>query len=147
MFPPQVLGRKGIVTISSNRKLFTYTCVVDGETLVEGNDAIAGTVSAPHVTSDVESADFAVDDDGKVVVWYRLRSSVTMDGGVARIVVVHRRFKEFCALDEQLKSCYKGSSLLTSFPELPQRGIKLFQDHTKPDFVDGRRRALNTYLG
>ncbi len=55
--------------------------------------------------------------------------------------------QEFCALDEQLKSCYKGSPLLTSFPPLPPRGMKLFQDHTKPDFVDGRRRALNTYLG
>jgi hypothetical protein len=54
--------------------------------------------------------------------------------------------QEFCALDEQLKSSYKGSPLLSSFPPLPPRGMKLFQDHTKPEFVDGRRRGLATYL-
>ncbi len=46
----------------------------------------------------------------------------------------------------QLKSCFKGSPLLSSFPEMPKRGMKLFQDHTKPEFVDGRRRALAQYL-
>ena len=63
----------------------------------------------------------------QVVVWYRLRSTISPEGEPVRTVVVHRRFKEFCALDEQLKSCYKGSPLLTSFPTLPARGMKLFQ--------------------
>ncbi len=51
---------------------------------------------------DVESGDFAVDDDGKVVVWYRLRSTISTEGEPVRVIVVHRRFKEFCALEEQV---------------------------------------------
>lgn len=142
----EIAGRKGILSISSNRKQFTYTCTVDGETLVEGNEALGTSSTAPHIVADVEGTELAVDADGKVVVWYRLRSTVSSDDEPARILVVHRRFKEFCALDDQLKSCYKGSTLLTSFPALPARGVKLFQDHTKPEFVDGRRRGLASYM-
>ena len=48
-------------------------------------------------------------------------------GGVSRTIVVHRRFKEFCALDEVLRKRYKGTPQLTTFPVLPPRGLKLFQ--------------------
>ena len=57
-----------MLTITSQKKLFTYTCTVDGETLVEGNEAIGTSSTAPHILADVESADMAVDDDGKVRV-------------------------------------------------------------------------------
>jgi hypothetical protein len=58
-----------MLTITSQKKFFVYTCTVDGESLVEGNEAIGSSSTAPNVLIDVESGDFAVDDAGGVVVW------------------------------------------------------------------------------
>jgi hypothetical protein len=89
----QVLGRKGTLSIASSRTLFAYTCTVDGETLVENNEAIGSSSTAPDVVMSVESGDRALDDDGKPVVWYRLRTTLSCEGAPMRTVVVHRRFK------------------------------------------------------
>jgi hypothetical protein len=64
-----VAGRKGLLTITSQKKVFVYTCTVDGEALVEQNEAIGSSSTAPNVLIDVEAGDTAVDDDGGIVVW------------------------------------------------------------------------------
>jgi hypothetical protein len=37
--------------------------------------------------------------------------------------------------------------MLKSLPAMPSRGIKLFQDPTSTEFVEGRCRSLTSYLG
>ena len=109
--------------------------------------------SHPPSTS-VEDGDLAMSTEGKPVVWYRVRTTPS-DGSSP--VVVHRRFREFHAVDDTLKSSYRvrhvcfqsslwsfapltsvlllhvqGTALVSSFPKLPSRGVKLFTNHTSP---------------
>ena len=46
----------------------------------------------------------------------------------------------------QLRSAYKGSHLLASFPSLPPRSAKFFEDHLSTAFVEKRRWLLQDWL-
>jgi hypothetical protein len=80
-----------------------YTCTFGGETLTEGNEAVGASAGDPTVRVEVQLGEFAADESGAQVVWYRIRSLCQFPGLPERVIVVHRRFKEFCAVDEQVR--------------------------------------------
>jgi hypothetical protein len=99
----QIGGVKGVVHISSLKKEFVYTCTFGGETLTEGNEAVGASAGDPTVRVEVQLGEFAADESGAQVVWYRIRTLCQFPGAPERVIVLHRRFKEFCAVDEQVR--------------------------------------------
>ncbi len=118
----------------TDKTKFHYACFVDSQPLVE-NSRGGGAPGALYLIacSFVDSADLVVNNDGKVTVWYRLRSTLstqhpgsTSTSGVGagsaslsgpgtaqaqmsrgcRTLMVHRRFNDFCQLEEKLKAKY-----------------------------------------
>ena len=76
-------------------------------------------------------------------VFSYLRSPLQLD---LRETTVHRRFRDFFAVNEALRSAYKGSHLLSSFPPLPPRSLKLFEDHMSMAFIEKRRWQLQDWM-
>ena len=117
----------------------------DGERVEEENAIVNG--SAPQSLLDADSnrlkltvvaGDLGM-DGGKSVVLFRLHTVRELD---LRETTVHRRFRDFYAVNEALRSAYKGSHLLSSFPPLPPRSLKLFEDHLSTAFIEKRRWQL-----
>ena len=100
----QIDGIKGHVSITSQKKVFVYQCVFGGETLAEGNEAVGMAATDPTVRVEVQLGEFAADESSTNVVWYRIRTVCQFPGTPEKLVVVHRRFKEFCAVDEQVRA-------------------------------------------
>jgi len=151
-------GAAGELTLHFTGSSVDYVCTFKGaevaeeNTMVGGSDASAAaadTVNRLKIT--VDAGDSGVDEGGKPVVWFRLRTVRESD---EREVVVHRRFNQFFAVNEALRSAYKGSHLLSSFPDLPPRALagsmltSLFgrTDALDPGFVEARRWKLQDYL-
>ena len=80
---------------------------------------------------------------GEPVVFYRVRAVREAD---ERGTVVHRRFRDFFALNDAVRAAYKGSQLLGSFPEPPPRGLPFFDNQNAPAFRERRRWLLADYL-
>jgi hypothetical protein len=93
---------KGHVSITSQRNLFVYTCEFGGESLIEGNEAVSASAGDPNIRTEVQLGEFGSDESGSRVVWYRVRTECEFPDQPLRTVVTHRRFKEFCAVDEQV---------------------------------------------
>jgi hypothetical protein len=100
----------------------------------------------PLLATELLGGEIAVDDANKPIAWYPLRTTVRVSGEDARTVLVHRRFRDFAALDADLRSHITDARQLSALPALPPKGIKLFTDHTSPEFVETRRVALAAYL-
>lgn len=141
-------GKSGTVTVEVANSLVTYWCHFDGVEIQEENDILADSeakndfdVNRLKIT--IENADIGVDRKGNKLVWFKIHTVRESDERETR---VHRRFRDFYAINEALRSAYKGSHLLSSFPELPSRSFKLFEDHTAPAFCEKRRFQLQSWL-
>lgn len=115
---------------------------------VGGSAAAGGGNKAFTYDVRVPSTELGVDEHGEKVVWYTIRTVKTAKGGGGqrREVTVHRRFRDFVGVNEQIRSSFKGSHLLSSLPKPPARGLKLFSDHFSDSFIEERRNALEQYL-
>lgn len=156
----------GEVSISHEGTHVVYTCFwsvagPEGASVEvsEENDVVNGTTEADldgtkdtnRLRISIEAADTGVDETGKPVSWYRIK---TLRENDQREVTVHRRFRDFFSVEEQLKSSYKGSHLLASFPSLPPRTLagsmlsSLFgsTSHLDAGFVEERRWKLSDWL-
>ena len=136
----------GIVTITPAGTAVHYACTFDGAPVAEENtlhvaEAGADTVNRLKVT--VASADLGVDSAGKPLVLFLVHTVRELD---LRETTVHRRFSDFFAVNEALRAAYQGSHLLGSFPSLPPRSVKLFEDHLSKAFVEKRRWLLQDWL-
>lgn len=158
-------GVSGEVAIAFEGMSVTYSCRFDGEPVPEENALLGGSHGAgSNAGADeteeaalgrlkiaVDAADVAADETGKPVVWFKVHTVREAD---EREVVVHRRFRDFFANNEALRSAYKGSHLLAALPELPPRTLagSLFSamfgstDHLDPAFINERRFKLQDYL-
>jgi hypothetical protein len=156
-------GTPGAVSMRFSATQVHYSCVFAGAAVAEDNALLSPTPGAggagggggdddlARLKITVEAADVAADEGGKPVVWFRLHTVRETD---EREVVVHRRFRDFFANNEQLRSAYKGSHLLGTLPELPPRTLagsllsSLFGnvDHLSAQFIDERRWKLQDYL-
>ena len=147
-------GRVSIVTFGAPFARLRYAASFEGAALVEDNAAAAAagvaggggaSDSAGALRISVEAVDMAADEQtGHAnVAWFRVRSVRESD---RRETVVHRRFNNFVALAEAVRSAYQGSALIASVPELPARGFRLFEDQTSPAFLEKRRWQLQNFL-
>ena len=162
-------GQPGEVTISWSATAVHYACRYAGADLAEENALLGGArgdaggggagagagddaeASLAQLKVAVDVADVAADEAGKPVVWFRVHTVRETD---QREVCVHRRFRDFFANHEALRSAYKGSHLLASLPDLPPRTLagsllsSLFgaTDHLDPAFINERRWKLQDYL-
>lgn len=143
-------GAPGSVTIAYSGGSVLYRCVYAGADVAEENSVVGGSAGRQEAEAElgrlkvsVTGADMGVDEAGAPLVLFRLHTVRESD---LRETTVHRRFRDFFLLDAALRAAYKGSSLLGSFPALPPRSLKLFADHTSPEFVNRRVFALGDYL-
>jgi len=157
-------GASGRVTITTAGAPFArvrYAASFAGAELVEDNAAAAAADAAAAAAGAggaaaaadgagalriaVEAVDMAADEQtGRAdVAWFRVRSVRESD---RRETVVHRRFNNFVALAEAVRSAYQGSALLASVPELPSRGFRFLEDQTSPAFLEKRRWLLQSFL-
>ena len=119
---------------------FEYALVIDGEAVADESLESTG--------KGVANGDFKVwvtsaENTGDGVTWYRVdskRSSTGME------VAVHRRFSDFHNLAIMVATYYKGSQLLQILPTPPPKGLKFFQNHFDPQFIEDRRVGCETFL-
>jgi len=135
-------GTVSIMTIDSTQ--VRYECVFEGRAMVEDNMTGNGSdTGAMRVT--VDAAELAADENSGVVnvCWFKVKTIRESD---RRETIVHRRFNNFVALAEAVRSAYQGSPLVNSIPELPSRGFKFLEDQLSPAFLEKRRWALQSFL-
>ena len=122
---------------------FRYTCVVNGRPLRATLQELADENEERFNVAILATAN-AYSTKEKAVTWYELTVTRRSDG--AR-TVVHRRYREFQCLFEQVHAAFKGHHLRSSLPDLPGRQLKLLVDHTDTAFVEERRLLLETAVG
>jgi hypothetical protein len=140
--------KKGFVTIEPRGAEYWYTCSFDGAAVVEENQLLHGAEQQKQealnkLNIKVLGGDVGVDENGSAVVWFRLNTVRESD---MHETTVHRRFRDFYAVNEALRSAYKGSHLLSSFPDLPSRSFKFFEDHLSQPFVQKRQWQLQDWV-
>ncbi|CAN0464105.1 unnamed protein product, partial [Laminaria digitata] len=69
-----------------------------------------------------------------------------MPSPTVQLQQVHRRFREFVALHDQVESLMKGHHLRSSLPRFPGKKSKLWTNHGDLSFVEDRRIALEQYM-
>jgi hypothetical protein len=140
-------GGRGFVKVHHNASQVEYTCsfndvaIPEDNSILNGGDSSKDSVNKMKLT--VDGADVGVDEKGKAVAWFKVHSIREND---ERETIVHRRFRDFFGVNEALRSAYKGSHLLASFPELPPRSFKLWEDHLGAAFIDKRKWQLQDWL-
>ncbi len=122
---------------------FRYTCVVNGRPLKATLQELADE-NEERFTVDILGTANAFSTKEHSVTWYEL--TVTRRSDRAR-TVVHRRYREFQCLFEQVHAAFKGHHLRSSLPDLPGRQLKLLVDHSDTAFVEERRLLLETAVG
>jgi hypothetical protein len=136
-------GTVTIMTIDSTQ--VRYECKFGDRAMVEDNMTGNGSSDSGAMRVTVDAADLAADENSGVinVCWFKVRTIRESD---KRETVVHRRFNNFVALAEAVRSAYQGSPLVNSIPELPSRGFKFLEDQLSPAFLEKRRWALQSFL-
>ena len=142
-------GWSGRVIIERSGTEVVYTCIVSQGaqemTVQEDNAAAVGGAAdlASKLQLRVETPEGGVTETGEPVVYYEVVCVREADGRGTR---VHRRFRDFFALNDAVRSAYQGSQLLGSLPEPPPRGLKFLENHADPAFVEKRRWLLADFL-
>ena len=125
---------------------FAYLCCVGDEVIAENTQVVAQHQHEDLFSSRVSGTD-SLPDDGAThtIVWYvvetrRLKDEVS--------TAVHRRFRDFVDLHEQIKQNLRGHHLFASIPSLPEKTIKIGQEqlHTDQTFIRARQEKLDSYL-
>eukprot|EP00752_Nemacystus_decipiens_P009877 g8812.t1 len=119
---------------------FSYECEVNGKLVLDTTSVVQNTEYEYDVSMP------ATVDTGSTlsgVTWYEVH---TMRKADSKGTLVHRRFRDFNALHEQVESLMKGHHLRSSLPRFPGKKSKLWTNHGDVGFVEDRRRALEQYL-
>ena len=138
---------------------FSYACSADGVSVPEATSATADprrapgraggrsgpalTVNSCRVLAHVTTRDHA--SPSAPIVWYLIETHASKGDEVAT-TRVHRRFRDFADLDEAVNGALAGHHVRSSVPRLPQKKLKLLQDHNDQTFLDARRRDLDGYV-
>ncbi|CAM9969232.1 unnamed protein product [Pylaiella littoralis] len=119
---------------------FSYECKLDGKLVLDTTSIVQNTAYEYEV-----SMPATVDTGSRVsgVTWYEVHTTRKKDG---KGTLVHRRFRDFCALQEQVESLMKGHHLRSSLPRFPGKKSKLWTNHGDLNFVEDRRRSLEQYV-
>lgn len=150
LLPFEVDGWVGRVILDRVGAEMKYTCVCkppsgEGEVYVaeDNSDGSSSETASPKLRVSVCTPEDGVTETGELVVYYVVTCTRETDGRGTR---VHRRFRDFFSLHEAVRSAYKGSQLLGSIPEPPPRGLKFFENHQDPAFIERRRWMLADFL-
>lgn len=136
-------ARGAVIIEKAGLLSFRYTCVVNGRPLKATMQALADE-NEERFRVRIPASAVAYTGKEAAVTWYELCVERQSDG--AR-TVVHRRYREFQNLLEQVHAAFKGHHLRSSIPELPGRQLKLLVDHTDQAFVEERRLLLENAMG
>jgi len=144
-------GYAGRVVLVSEGGNVVYRCLVAppgggaAEEVAEENALGAGLGAESHkLRLAVEAWEEGVGGErGEPVVYYRVRATREAD---ERSTVVHRRFRDFAALNDAVRAAYKGSQLLGSCPQPPPRGLPFFDNQDDPGFREKRRWLCADFL-
>ncbi|CAM9535389.1 unnamed protein product, partial [Hapterophycus canaliculatus] len=119
---------------------FSYECEVNGRLVLDTTSIVQNTNYEYEV-----SMPATVDTGSRVsgVTWYEVHTIRKAD---SKGTLVHRRFRDFCALHDQVESLMKGHHLRSSLPRFPGKKSKLWTNHGDMSFVENRRKALEQYL-
>lgn len=137
-----IKGTPGYIEIKrSGWVSFQYSCTIGGETILESTQQISA--QQDKEVYKVTIAGYTACNDGsnaEAVMWYRVETE-RLEDGVRN--VVHRRFKDFSALNSEMKQCFKGHQLLSSLPVFVEKKSKWIVDHTDTSFLEDRARRLD----
>lgn len=131
-----------MIIINVDAVEFDYRLVFNGEEV----DDLVSAVSE-FQESDLRMAIPRVEVRGRgekgkdPLVVYRLE----VEGGERRMAL-WKRFSDFVALDDQVRSSFSGNHLAANIPALPPKYPKFLYDHGSDEFVEARREALETYI-
>ena len=146
----RVDGHEGRVLLSSESGNVIYRCIVKtphsetAEEVPEENSLGAGLGSEYNkLRLSIDAWDVGLTSRAVSVVYFRVRSIREAD---ERGTVVHRRFRDFIALNEAVRAAYMGSQLLGSFPEPPPRGMFLLENQDDHAFRERRRWLCADFL-
>lgn len=136
-----VKGKPGYIEIKrSGWVSFDYTCNIAGENIVENTQQISAQQNEELYKVSVTGYTQCHDTHGEdSVVWYAVATERLADGCRN---VVHRRFKDFSALNSEIKQSFKGHQLLSSLPSFVEKKSKWIVDHSDPSFLEDRRYRL-----
>jgi len=114
-----------------------YELEVDGVRCKENNEMLSEEV--PYVkTTNLVVNEYVIQGDG--VVWYLIRWPECN-------VHVHRRYRDFYALYQQVSSAFRGSHLYASLPEPPPKEmLPSSSSNRTPAFLENRMRQLEIFL-
>lgn len=102
---------------------FDYLCNVGGEKLHELTEKISD--SPNQEVYDVKIAEHRSGSDGyseDMITWYLVETTRVSDGLTN---TVHRRFKDFDELNNDVCQHFRGHQLFSSIPLFPQKKMKL----------------------
>mmetsp|Transcript_34218 Transcript_34218/g.45229 ORF Transcript_34218/g.45229 Transcript_34218/m.45229 type:complete len:243 (+) Transcript_34218:76-804(+) len=140
------------VNISIKAKLgfgvsYKYSCTVGGGLLKEMQEITGDPVTNETVLSasapssiKVRRALVKMDDEQRYIA-YEIKTVVGQSYSV-----VERRYRNFEVLDDRLRSAFKGSHLLSSFPPLPGKCYNPMKNQYSKEFIINRQMNLNVYL-
>jgi len=140
-------GKSGYVEIRKNGLMgFAYLCKVD-EAVIAENTTVVSTQQEDAFQSRIVSFELTPDDAGtNSIVWYKVEARRLKDGVEN---AVHRRFRDFVDLHENIKQNLKGNHLYSSLPSLPDKTLKIGSNvavHSDPAFIQARLSKLDGYL-
>jgi PX domain len=140
-------GKSGYVEIRKNGLMgFAYLCKFDDEVIAE-NTTVVSTQQEDTFQSRIVSFELTPDDAGtNSIVWYKIEARRLKDGVEN---AVHRRFRDFVDLHENIKQNLKGNHLYSSLPSLPDKTLKIGSNvavHSDPAFIQARLSKLDSYL-
>ena len=123
---------------------FTYTLTVAGERIPEAMEVTDEGADKYKVT--IPRACIGRDEENGSVVWFQVDTVCTAGDGTQRQTSVHRRFRDFGELSDDLRSSFKGNHLLGNVPDLPRKELKIIANHMDPVFIEERRVRLELFM-
>jgi hypothetical protein len=93
----------------------------------------------------IPGASIGRDEEGVSVVWFRVTTVCTGPNGTRR-TSVHRRFREFGELCDDMRASFKGNHLLGNVPDMPRKELKVLANHMDPVFIEERRVRLELFM-
>lgn len=124
---------------------FKYTCKVGNEEIAEATQQVPN-FQEDKFSCHISSTETTPDDAGNMVVWYVV---VTTRLPTGEQTLVHRRFRDFSALLDQVKESLRGHHLSSNLPSLPPKTLKYLltsEKQTDAGFVAARMQSLDIFL-
>lgn len=143
----KIEGKSGYVEIRKSGFMgFSYICQIDDQIIAESTQIVAQQQHEDVFHSRIVCSELTSDDTAlHSVVWYLVETRRLKDDCVT---AVHRRFRDFADLNDQVKQNLKGNHLYSSIPPFPEKTLKIGNNklHSDPAFIQARLAKLEIYV-